>query len=384
MSRLPDKLLVELVEPPPNARSIPGAGAVFDRFTSAQITNDISAPSEALFEVGDDNSWPDLSRFVAHGAKYRVSINGKSRLTGRVEMNDVPMDARAGAVVRFAVRTKLQDAYYASAKEDVIVKGVSLLEFLLQLYAPLGYVESDFTNRPSLARDLMTGRSSTNQGGESALEPLTIKEAKVKPPETIYEAADRHLRRHGMMHWDSPDGKIVVGAPNDEQAPLYFLATRRTNQGRGNNVLGATRTQDWSGIPSKLGLYGIGGGRGISRARVSAIAEDSDVTGAGFYRPVTVIAEAIRTSELASRAAAREMSMRSKQKDSFDIEIDGLNWWSGTEKVPFGIDTVTEISTDLAGGSVGAYYIHKVVSRRNASDGDVTNLSVVKKGIWRL
>jgi len=386
MSRLPDKLHVELIEAPPNAKSSPGAGTVFDRFTSAQVVNDVSAPSEASFEVGDDGSWPDLSKFVAHGARYRVFVNGLQRLTGRVEMNDVPIDAQAGAVVRFTVRTKLQDAFYASAKEDVQVKNVSLLEFLLQLYAPLGFVQSDFVLKASLARDLITGKSSSNKGADlpANLEPIKVTDAKVKPPETIYDAADRHLRRHGFMHWDSPDGKIVVGAPNDTQNPLYFLVSKRANQGRGNNILSASRTQDWSGIPSRVGLYGIGGGRGISRARVSSSLVDQDLLDAGFYRPITVVAEAVRTSALAARAAAREMSNRSKMKDSFDIEVDGLSWWTGTERVPWGIDTVAEISTDVAGGKVGAYYVHKVTTRRNAMDGDVTNLSLVKKGVWKL
>jgi len=96
------------------------------------------------------------------------------------------------------------------------------------------------------------------------------------------------------------------------------------------------------------------------------------------------MAEGIKTSGLADRAIARELSARSKSKDSFDIESDGLNWWSGTASIPWGIDTVAEIRSDVAGGSCGAYYIHRVISRRSASEGDVTNITLVKKGIWKL
>jgi prophage tail gpP-like protein len=383
--RRPDTLTVELIEAPPNASAPPGAGSVFDRFTTAQIVNDISAPSEASFELGDDGSWTDLSKYVAHGAKYRVFINGLMRLTGRVELNDIPTDAKAGAVVRFTIRTKLQDAWYACADESVAVKGVNLKQFLIAVYKPLGFTESDFIFRASVARDLITGQSSTNQGKDVIdLEPIDLKEAKIKPPETIYAAADRHLRRHGFMHWDSPDGKIVVGAPNDAQLPTYFLACVRADRGIGNNILGATRSQDWSGIPSRLALYGSGSSKGASRSRISASLDDADVTAAGFYRPIIVMAEGIKTSGLADRAIARELSARSKSKDSFDIESDGLNWWSGTASIPWGIDTVAEIRSDVAGGSCGAYYIHRVISRRSASEGDVTNITLVKKGIWKL
>lgn len=386
MTRPRDKLYVELVEASSSLSNAPGAGTVFDRFTTVQVTNDICAPSEALFEVGDDGSWKDLKRFVAHGAKYRVFVNGKSRLTGRIEMNDVPMDSSAGAVIRFAVRTKWQDAWYASASEDIAMKGIKLDQFVYKLYEPLGYTPADFIlpKDTSLARDLMTGRGSTNKNADASLEKITKDSAKVRPPETIYEAADKHLRRHGFMHWDSPDGRIVIGSPNDEQVPLYYLVQDRANQGMYNNMLGTTRTQDWSGIPTRLGVYGVGGGRATSRARVSAAAEDDDVIAAGFYRPVKIVAESIRTRELATRAAARELSARSKSKDSFDVEIDGLSWWDGRQNVPFGIDTVAEITTDVAGGRVGAYYVHRVISSRSASEGDKTNLSLVKKGVWKL
>lgn len=384
MTRPVDTLHVELIESSSASTNKPGAGTVFDRFTSVQITNDISAPSEAIFELGDDGTWQELSKYVSHGTRYKVFVNGRPRLTGRVEMNDIPVDASAGAVVRFAVRTKLQDAWFASAAENIRVNGVTLEDFIYRLYEPLGFTSKDFILRASLARDLMTGKSSTNKGNDASLEPIKIDAAKVKPPESIYEAADRHLRRHGFMHWDSPDGKIVIGAPNDSQDPLYFLIQNRSNQGVLNNILAGTRTQDWSGIPTKLGVYGVGGGRGTSRARVSSIVQDDDLINAGFYRPVKIIAESIRTKALAERAAQRELSARSKMKDSFDIEIDGLSWWNGRQNIPWGIDTVAELSTDVAGGRVGAYYINRVISSRDAAEGDRTNLSLVKKGVWKL
>lgn len=384
MTRPLDTLRVELVNTSPALKSAAGSGSIFDRFTTVSITNDISAPSEASFELGDDGSWRDLSHYVAHGSVYKVFINDRLRLTGRVEMSDIPVDAAGGAVVRFTVKTKLQDASYESAAENIRVKGATLEKFIYELYAPLGYTKNDFVLRASLARDLMTGRSSTNKGNDESLEPIDVDTAKVRPPETIFEAADRHLRRHGLMHWDSPDGKIVIGAPNDSQEPQYYLVQERANQGIHNNILGATRTQDWSGIPTRLGVYGVGGGRGTSRARVSAIVEDAELIAAGFHRPVKIVAESIRTKSLAERAAQRELSARSKLKDSFDVEIDGLSWWSGKDNIPWGVDTVAEITTDVCGGRVGAYYIHRVISTRDAAGGDRTNLSLVRKGVWKL
>lgn len=385
MSRLPDKVRVELVDTPAGTFDEPGAGRVFDKFTSLQVVNDVTMPSEASFELGDDGSWRAIEQYVAHGARYRVFVNDRQRLTGRLEVSDIPQDAQAGSVIRFTVRTKLQDAWYASADEKVSVKNVSLGDFLVALYEPLGYTIDDFEFRASVGRDLLTGRSSTNQGDDGRdVERVKVDAARVRPPETIYAAADRHLRRHGLMHWDSPDGRIIVSAPNDDQDPLYHLVATRAGRGLSNNVLSMTRSQDWSSIPTTVGLYGVGGKRGTARARVSAVTQDDDLVGAGFHRPVTILAEAVKTQELADRAARRELSARSKSKDAFDVEVDGLTHWTGQDRVPYGVDTVASVETDSAGGRVGAYYLHRVQLRRDAGKGDVANLSLLKKGVWRL
>ncbi len=113
MSRKPDVLRVEAE----------GVGA-FERFTSFALAFDLTQPSEANFELGDDGSWDDLERFIAHGVKYRIYINGALNLTGRVEVQDVPTDLE-GSVVRFSVRTKLADAVFASADPKTRTTGVT-------------------------------------------------------------------------------------------------------------------------------------------------------------------------------------------------------------------------------------------------------------------
>ncbi len=379
MARLPDQLKIEAV-------GAGGGKGVLDNFTSFMITHDLTSPSEAALELGDDGSWASLEQYIAPGTEYRVFLNDRLSLSGRVEVDDIPLDAEGGAVVRFTVRTKIADAMYASARQKIRVKNTSIKDFLLELYDPLGYAESDFVFDPATSRDLMTGKDTANKGRPTRvdLEPIKLDAARVNPPETIYAAADRHLRRHGLLHWDTPDGKIVVSAPNDSQDPIYYLRMMRGERGRENNILGATRTKDYSGIPSVVGVFGVGGKSNFAKSKVSALAKDDDVIAAGFHRPVSIIAEAIKTNALAERAAAREMSARSKRKDAWELEIDGLSWWSGTENVPWGIDTVCNVETDLAGGALGAYYIHRVVQRRDADSGDVTNLSVLRRGIWRL
>ena len=361
-------------------------GGTFDNFTSFSLTMDMSGPSEASFELGNSGTWADIENFILPGSEYRVTVNGRPFLTGRVEMDDIPLDARGGSVVRMTVRTRMADAFYAAANTKISVKNITLKNFLIKLYEPLGYTADDFIGLPATARDLLTGRSSVGKGNfqQAPIERSKIQDAKISAGETIYDAADRHLRRFGLMHWDSPDGKIVIGAPNDEQEPLYNFSYGRTTNGSLNNVIGMTRTIDYSAIPSFIYVYGSG--RTIDGTRKPVVGKkvDSDLVDAGFYRPVIIEAKSIRSNALAERAVNREYSARAKQKDNHAVELDGLSFWNGSQSIPFSTDTVCTVTSDVMGGQLGRYYIHRVTLSRDARQGDRTNITALKTGIWRL
>lgn len=354
---------------------------VIDNLTSTQITNDLGAPSEGAFEMGNEGTWASISEQVKHGTLYKVFINDLLRLSGRVEFTDQPTDANAGSTVRLTVRTKLADAQYASAPPNVKVKDTSIKEFLLKLYAPLGYTEADFKFSQATGRDLLTGEGSGGAGDTIDIESMTVQDAKVNPPETVFDAADRHLRRHGLMHWDSPDGTIIVGSPAMDGSATYRLIMNV--DGKYNNILACTSSQDWSGVPSSVTMAGSVKKKGTPRKIITAIEIDSDVSAAGFYRPIVIPAEGIRSIDKAKRAAAREMSSRRRNMDCWEIEVDGLSWWDGDHGVNWAPDTFVEIESDLIGRPTGLYYIHRVVCRRDIN-GDRTNLSVIRKGLWVL
>ena len=73
-----------------------GRKGVIENFTSMEITQDITMPAEAAFELGNDGSWDEIEDQVGPGAEYKVMINDRPVVTGRVEANDVPLDTSAG------------------------------------------------------------------------------------------------------------------------------------------------------------------------------------------------------------------------------------------------------------------------------------------------
>jgi prophage tail gpP-like protein len=377
-SRKPDNLRIEAI----GSDNVPFDGS-FDVFNTFEVTNDITQPSQATFDVGDDLTWGVLEPFFTPGAQYRVFVNDRLRLTGRVEANSLPMTSDRGTSVSYVVRTKLADAQYASGSPLTRVRSATLEQFILDAYSPLGYTEADFVFDQSAARDQLIGKVQNEYGEEVTLQK-DVERAQFNPPETIFAGVDRHLRRLGLMHWDSPDGKIVVGAPNDSQDPIYKLRAAFSGFGFENNILSATRNQDWSQIPALIGVFGHGSKQGFTKAKVKSVRKDEDVNSAGFYRPVLILADGVKTQAEADRAVARELSARSRAKDAWNVTVDGLSWWNGNENIPFAPDAVAEIESGSSGGPLGAYYIHRVSSRRTPSEGDTTSLSLLKRGIWVL
>jgi prophage tail gpP-like protein len=381
----------------------------FENLTSFEITNNMTGPSEAAFEFGDDGTWEPLSRYVAHGTPYVVFVNGIRRLTGRVEMREIPSDATNGMTVRFTVRTKLADAAFASADPTIAVKNTTLQAFVNALYKRMGYKPSDIVWKQDAARDLLTGQSARGIKSPIAIEGMSEDKAKVRSGDTIFDTASRHLRRFGLMHWDSPDGKIVVGAPDDEQAPLYYF--RSTRDGAQNNVLSFTHSQDWSDVPSSIQVNGTITKHGSSQLSVSAKKlqearmagfidrppqkpkkatevsaatrrQDEEIAKAGFYRPIIMDVGHVQSQAHLERIAAYEMSQRLRAMDSFELSVSGLSYRLGSERIGYAIDTVACVD---AGGSSGeAYYVHRVVLRRDPDNGDTANLGLMARGLWKL
>lgn len=361
-----------------------GGEGSFDIFNSFTMANDLLAPSEAAFEVGDDGTWAELEALTGLGRRFKVFVNDRLRLTGRVELNDIPVDAQTGAVTRFTVRTAMADAMYASANPSVKVKSTTIKDFILALWDPLGITEEDFIFDADVSRDLMTGQASDGTKPRVQLEQIDIEQAKVNPPETIYQATDRHLRRHGLMIWDSPDGRLIIGAPDDAQLPLYHLRMYGDSRRDENNILSAIRTKDWSGVPAVIYVAGTGGNLEWTKSKVRGYAEQRLVLDAGFYRPVLIVNEGVKADALAQREAEREMTNRSKRLDTWTIKVDGFSYWTGSESIPYGVDTVADIASTVAGGPNGAYLIHRVQCDRNPRDGDTCELTLLRRGIWRL
>ncbi len=388
------------------AYGTPGASNIdfnFEDWTTFSLTSSILQPVEASFELGDQTGWDRLAELVDLGSEFRVFIDDRLRLTGRIEHLNSVSDIKS-ATQRFTVRTKLSDAVFSSAPQNVRMQGRTVREFLLALYADIGLTAADFDFRGDVSRDVMTGRITKGPGafdrrrgidgrliadppaGFEAIE-ATEENNKTQPPEAIFDAADRVLRRHGLLHWDGPDGKIVVAPPNDMQDPIGVLRSIRGESdgaGQFNNLVALERDQDVSQAPTEMGVFGSGGKASFARASVSSIIKNQALIDRGFTRRAIVLDEAMLSKSIAQRRARREFVSRSRGLDRLTITLDGLSYRDGAEPIPWSPDTTVDVFDDTLGGVLGVYYVEEVQMSRDASSGDVTRISLVKQGVWQL
>lgn len=376
MPRVPDRVVIETDR------------GVFDRFQRVELVQDIFDVAAASFEIGDDGSWRELERIVAPGEPFRIYLypGGADRrlmMTGRAEVNEVPCSAEQGTVVELVCRTKLSDARYASADPKVRFTQTTIKDFILALFAPLGYGESDFVFSDVGDADLVTGAG----GGKTnpkPLEPIKQDQLKVNPPETIFEAAARVLRRHHALLYDAADGRIIVGAPDGEAGPRFSLRCRRGAASVANNVLRARRVRDWSEVASDVWVFGGKFQKDATREPVGGHSVDEELValaqrpGRHFFRPVYLPADASITKELAQDQARRERMARAQRKDAWELEVDGWTCWDGTRAVPLHINVVADVDVETVGGSAsGRYLVTRLVRSLSADEGAHSSMTLV-------
>jgi len=354
-----------------------------DRPTTYEITTDLTAPSEARIEMGDNGTFAALRDAIAIGRRFRITLNGKPVIKGRLLNRGMPLNSQAGATVQCTVRTLVADAAFTSC-DPVNVKKATLKDVLLQAYASVGATEADFEFNADVARNLITGQGG-NTGAKVNLSQITEQDARVQPPETVYSFVDRHLRRFSLMHRDGPDGKIVVFRPNDSQAASYMLRCLRSTP-RGNNVLDARRTEDYEAVPGELFVYGQGGGRDYMRARVKASATDPTLLAAVpvLRRRTFIIDESVTSIALAQARAKREMAMRSLTRDSWDITVGSWCHRYSSRLVPYTVDTVVDLCIDTVAPVSAPYYIWRTVCTGDVSQGHTARITAAAKGVWLL
>jgi hypothetical protein len=355
-------------------------------YSGVELISDMHGPATFSLTVGDDGSWQELSRIFAPSREVRLFCNGRLLFTGRFETNIVPTNPQSGSIAQLTARTKLSDARYATADLKVKVSGVSIRTFILALFGTLGYVAADFTFDAATDRDLVTGVRGASRAPVD-LEPLTEDKAKIQPGEEIFTAATRHLKRHHLAIWDGADGKIVVGAPDDAQAPMFKLRTKRGAAAASNNIVAPRRIKDWSELASQVEVYGTTASEDDDPKPIRGLARDEEVLAAAaatghFARRLILPLEGTKTQAKAEAQARRELASRAKEKDAWEHELDSWTFWDGQRSIPWTINTTVDVDVETIGSDgAGRYLIHRVSRTLDTDNAASCSLQLAAPGV---
>lgn len=359
--------------------------------SSVKLEQSLHEGSQLSLSCGDDRAWRQITSIFHPGQPVRLFLNDLVQFTGRWESNDVPADAASGVTAELVARTRLQDARYVTADPKISIESASLKSFVLALFAPLGFAALDFQFDAAADRKLMTGEL---RGAPKLvdLDPITQQKAKVQPGETIMEAATRHLKRFHLMLWDGADGRIVIGKPDDEQAPSYHLQAKRGTLARSNNVLAPHRIRDWAEVVSEVRVTGhqtSADGDGDPRAILGA-AGDAEVLAVAnstghFQRTLRIPDEGALSQDRAAARARRELASRAKLKDAWDHAVDEWTYWDGSRAVPWAINTTVDVDVDTIGvDGAGRYLIYRLGRSVDVHGAATATMSLAAPGILSL
>lgn len=359
----------------------------FDQYESIELTHDLNEVASCTMTFGDDSTWNAVQDVIAPGEPISVVCNGVMLFAGRFEANSAPQNARESTKVKITARTRLSDARIASAQVGLSFKNTSIKAFILKLFAPLGYTESDFAFDAAAARDVVTGKKS----GAKDLVDLDKPKAdqlKVQPPETVWETALRVLKWQHLMIWDNADGRIVVGKPDDTQSPIYTFVSLVGSGSDANNVIDIVPSVDWSEQPGEVWVFGATHKQDIRKAKNKGVAVDQDVVSTAartgqFNRIVTIPSDGSKHGQDAQAQAQREMASRSKRKQAWEVTYDGWTFFDGSARsTNFWINTVAAVISDAHRNMNGPYLVSKTSRSFNCEGHASARMNLIAKGLY--
>ncbi len=178
----------------------------------------------------------------------RLSVSGADQLIGRIDKSTVGIDSE-GSAIRYDGRDYIADFIEDNIDPGLTFKeGLNLGELVRQCFAPHG-VTTVSSETDVLSRNVRTGKS-TGAPPIPNFETLKVNDLKPEAGTGAYEFVHGIVARFGCTVQPSlRRDTVLLSKPNYNQ-PVSYRLTRRKAQGAKNNIVSATRTRDFSRVPS--------------------------------------------------------------------------------------------------------------------------------------
>lgn len=383
-----------------------------ETWQSYELVSDLTVAADAwslsMPLAGTYEQRRELMRRVREGVRVSIYVAAEPDAGPSIEALQVTgiVDKVSGTGARQGATLRLQGrdngGLLASASVDprlAITSETTLVRMVEQMVEPFGMT---VITEPVLARELLTGlsqsetaarlarqraRAAGTHGSTSSararrgrggligadVQRVPMREARPHVGETVWEFIDRHCRRFGVMPWIDPRGRLILGAPDYDQEPLFRL--RRVLGGDGNepnNILEGGFTEGWSELASEVTVYGRSHGSDASRSRFVGHATNPLVH---VYRPVVLQDASCLSSEEAQRRAEAEIG--AQKEEAFSLEYEVAHHGQGSRL--YAVDTVIDV-LDEEVGIEGLFYCAARTFTASRKEGAKTRLRLVPLG----
>lgn len=241
--------------------------------------------------------------------------------------------------------------------------------------ASWGFTGLDFTGDPR--RRLKLGLAAAAIASQRVIDPVHV--IQIEPGEKPSEKITEYARRINLLLNVSPDGKVCLFRPNDEQAPLYSLRVRAGDAGC--NVLDADLVEDarslWTEVVVVGEQFGYEGPNDPNNPNATKKRGRVLHPGALPFLHRRTVAD----GEMFANGLAQKQAEWMYKRGIFDAWVATYNvsehhqkgfWWES--------DTVVHIDDEEL-GLLGSFYVQAVHCTGSKQAGDVTTVTVRKPGL---
>lgn len=405
------------------------------RFTHYTFDSDFLTPTDGFhFVMADEDLPPKELAALKIGAVVALTVNEVRVAEGYIDSIEIRADRGGGKVYTINGRDRLSPAVDAIADPTLeFNEGVTLDDFLVKLFAPFGWTNKDehFVIDNSANRKVSTGgdrgikmtkavtphvkkrgKGLTKGSPAKPLKSFVLHQTKPHNHEGVFDFAKRVAQRFGLWIWCWSDGdKLVVGKPDFDQEPLYWLGRKLDGTG---NIISGTVKYDRTDQPSVVIADGFSGGGEFGKGHIKAFCVNPyfGVDEQGFVldevqavirkhpdaqqilmttqpfrrsnvripvRPMFLHDDESKTPEQLEAFVRREMSLLIRKSLTAEYEVEGHG-----QVDPDGVftawapDTVVEVDDEVAGIKERMYVLGVHYEKSRRGDGTTTRLHLIR------
>lgn len=401
------------------------AGVDLTRWTQYSFAGNYLTPADGWSCTVADGHLDEAQRNgLVTGARVRLYVDNLPLAEGYIDVVEIDADRRSGVTYSIHGRDRLGAVVDAVADPRTkFSDGVTLAEFLKNLFAPFGWNNDDafvIDNAANRAVKAGGSRGTPTSKGKKAGRPLkdfVLHQLKPHDHEGLFRFARRVTERFGLWITVSADGEqLIIAKPDFEQEPRYQL--RRRNDGTsgheaGTNILGGKVRYDSTDQPSVIIADGFSGGGEFGRGQNKAFCVNPyfGIDESGFVdpdvqavldkypealpilmvtqpftrrarrmppRPMFLHDEESKTPEQLAFFVKRTMSelLRKSLTCHYTVEGHGQTDSIGTFTA-WDVDTVVDVQDEIGGVNERMYVLGRTFEK-SRSGGTFTHLELVR------